>query len=398
MRIACVVQRYGPDITGGSETHCRQIAARLATRHEVEVLTTCAADYVHWRNALPAGWSSHSGVRVGRFPVARRRHLHAFAEASERAFSRRHTIEDERTWVLANGPESPALLDHLRRHGSRYDVVAFWAYRYYHTFLGLPTVADRAVLVPTAEDDPVLDFALTADLFSRPRGFLFLTDEERDLVLARAGPDGRPWAVVGTGLEPPAPVAASVLDPLGLPDDFILYVGRVDRNKGCETLVRHFLRHLAETGAEVTLVLAGPVHASLPAHRRVRVLGAVSEAVREALYARARLLVMPSPYESLCIALLEAWNRGLAALVNGRCAVLRGQVERAQGGLHYSSYPEFTAALTWLLDHPEETRRLGHQGQRHVEATYRWPRVMAKVEALLDAVANPRHATAPASA
>jgi glycosyltransferase involved in cell wall biosynthesis len=41
--------------------------------------------------------------------------------------------------------------------------------------------------------------------------------------------------------------------------------------------------------------------------------------------AGSRAFVHPSPYESLSMALLEAWKVGRPALVNGRCDVLRGQ-------------------------------------------------------------------------
>ena len=91
MKLACVVQRYGPEITGGSETHCRDLAERLSARHEVHVLTSCAADYVHWRNTLPPGWSSIGAVQVRRFPVARQRHLHRFAAITERTCSKCQT-------------------------------------------------------------------------------------------------------------------------------------------------------------------------------------------------------------------------------------------------------------------------------------------------------------------
>ena len=50
--------------------------------------------------------------------------------------------------------------------------------------------------------------------------------------------------------------------------------------------------------------------------------------------------------------LLEAWNQGLPALVNGRCAVLHGQVVRANGGLSYRYASEFAASLTYLLSPP----------------------------------------------
>jgi hypothetical protein len=81
--------------------------------------------------------------------------------------------------------------------------------------------------------------------------------------------------------------------------------------------------------------------------------------------------------------LLEGWNQGLPALVNGRCAVLHGQVVRADGGLSYRYASEFAASLTYLLTHPDVARRLGRQGLAYVEQEYRWPHVMQKVEAFL---------------
>jgi glycosyltransferase involved in cell wall biosynthesis len=92
---------------------------------------------------------------------------------------------------------------------------------------------------------------------------------------------------------------------------------------------------------------------------------------------------MPSPFESLSMVLLEAWNHGLPALVNARCKVLRGQVLRADGGLYYGSTTEFIAALDYLLERPEAARALGRQGLAYVDREYRWPIVMEKIERLL---------------
>ncbi len=61
MKLACVVHRYGPQATGGSEAHCRAIAHRLAPRHDVTVLTSCAIDYVTWAQRAAAGPSRRTG-------------------------------------------------------------------------------------------------------------------------------------------------------------------------------------------------------------------------------------------------------------------------------------------------------------------------------------------------
>ena len=395
MKLACVVHRFGADIAGGSEGHCRLVAEHLAQRHDVTVVTTTAHDHITWANHYPPGESwlgpaapsrdqrDGGSVRVLRFPVVRQRHIHRFMDLSDLVFADRGSRQDEEQWFRENGPDAPGLVDYLRQHGGEFDRVLFWAYRYANSYFGLPLVANRAVLVPTAEEDPLIHVDAVGPLFELPRGFLFLTPEEEALVAMRASP-GRPSQVIGCGLDAVAgPADTSPLDALGLSDPFVVYLGRVDPNKGCQALLRHFLRYVDQGGRSVQLVMAGPASMPIPSHPSIKALGFVSDAVREALLTRARALVMPSPFESLSMVLLEAWNRGLPALVNARCKVLRGQVERADGGLYYGNTTEFVAALDYLLDHPGAARMLGRQGLAYVDREYRWPIVMDKIERLL---------------
>ena len=89
--------------------------------------------------------------------------------------------------------------------------------------------------------------------------------------------------------------------------------------------------------------------------------------MRHALLAHAGALIVPSPYESLSIVLLEAWNHATPALVNAYCKVLQGQVRRASGGLYYRSSREFQEALSWLLGNEQRNTGLaGHN--RHVNS------------------------------
>ena len=109
------------------------------------------------------------------------------------------SLEEQARWFDENGPFVPGLIDHLRAHVPAYDRVLFWSYRYYPAFHGVQAVPERAVLVPTAEEDPLIHAPILSSYFARPRAFLFLTPEERDLVTARIAGAVPPSAVIGAG-------------------------------------------------------------------------------------------------------------------------------------------------------------------------------------------------------
>ena len=396
MKLAFVVQRYGADIAGGSEGHCRALALRMSRStgslgdrpvHDVTVLTTCARDYVTWRNAHAPGESRDGHVRVLRFPVARPRRLKRFAELSDEVFDGDAPPSRQHEWFRENGPDAPALLDHLSTRGADYDLILFWTFRYATSYFGLPLVAERAVLLPTAEDDPAIRLEVLESFFRKPAGYLFLTPEERMLVGARAGHLPQPAAIIGTGLDPAGPQPdAQMLHERGIDGEYLLYLGRIDRNKGCRTLFEYYEAAVEAVSQLPPLFLAGPTTMPVPRHPRIRALGYVPDALREALLARARALVIPSRYESLSIVLLEGWNHAVPALVNGECAVLDGQVRRANGGLSYRSAAEFKEALEYLATQATARDQFGRQGRSYVDREYRWPTVLARVQAVLEEV------------
>lgn len=393
MRVGLVVQRYGEEVLGGAELHARWIAEHLARRHEVEALTTCAVDYLSWHNRFEPGESVVNGVRVRRFPVARRRTPEGYDEVAGLVHFYEHTDEEERRWMEEHGPVTPELIDHLRARQEDYDALVFFSYRYWTTFHGLRVAPRRSILVPTAEDDPTIGLRLFRDFFALPAAYAFNSPEERELISRAAGRDDLPGEVVGVGIEAPPPVdAAAFRRRAELPGEYLIYVGRIEQAKGCARLFADFMRYVEEEREpDLHLLLLGRAVLEVPVHPRIVHLGALSDAEKLAAIQGSRALVHPSPFESLSMSLLEAWMMARPALVNGRCAVLRGQVLRAHGGLPYRGYVEFAECLRWLLGHRREAEALGEQGRAYFQENYAWDVILEKYERLLARVAgNPR--------
>jgi glycosyltransferase involved in cell wall biosynthesis len=384
VRIGFVVQRYGLEIAGGAEYHCRIVAEHLAAHASVEVLTTCAADYVTWANHYPEGREVLNGIPVRRFKVKRPRDPVRFAEWTSRVMRSAHTDADELRWLEEEGPFSPRLVKHLEQHGRDYDFVFFFSYRYYTTYHGVRALRDRAFLVPTAEDDGVYRLSLFPALFRMPRGIVYNSVEERAMIERVAQNAGVPGEVVGVGSVLPQTMdGAAFRRKHGIDGPFLLYVGRIDENKGCRQLFDFFRRYRRDTDSKLKLVLIGKSVLPLPQDPDVVALGFQPDQEKWDALDACDLLVMPSRYESLSMVTLEAWWAERPVLANGKCEVLRGQCRRSNAGLYYSSYDEFREALQILESNAPLRRALGRNGKRYFQRHYAWDVVIGKYLSLI---------------
>ncbi len=389
MKLAVVVQRYGAQINGGAELHARYIVELLAKQHQVEVLTTCARDYVTWRNEFPEGTETLRGVAIRRFPVARERDPEDFGRLSTHVFEQPHSIADELAWLESEGPTSPALIAHLRAHEADYQFVIFFSYRYYLAYHGSRAVSNKAILVPTAERDSALGLSIFGPVFRGVRALMYNSPEERAMIQTVSKNVNVPGVVVGVGSDVPrATQPERFRQKYHLYDPFVLYVGRIDENKGCRELFSYFTSYQPRLGQRLTLVLIGNSILPIPKHSNIRHLGYVSDQDKFDALAAAELLAMPSYYESLSMVALEAWALGKPVLANGKCDVLRGQCIRSRAGLYYDTFDEFAETLFTLTTFKPLNESLGENGRRFYEQHYAWPVIERKYLDMLNRLAD----------
>lgn len=389
-RIAIVVQRYGLEVNGGSELYCRQIAERLIRFYEVEVLTTCAVDYVTWRNEYSPGTEDINGVTVKRFKTDRERVKWRFGRSSRKVFSSNSTFSEGVAWQQEQGPISKELIHYLEEQKDSYYVVIFMTYLYATTYFGLHIAPERSILIPTAHDEPPIYLNIFNSLFHLPRVILYLTAEEKKFVETKFKNSYIPSNTVGLGVD--FPVRGDLPNfrkKYGIADRFVLYVGRIDESKGCGLLFDFFLRYVNEGNRHgLKLVLIGKPVFKIPNDPRIISLGFLSDEDKFAAIESADLVVNPSQYESLSMILLEAFSMDTPVLVNGKCEVLKGHCLRSNGGLFYENYFEFCATLNYLLDHDTIRLGMGQNGRQYVERNFQWTVIEDKFRCAIEAAGS----------
>lgn len=395
MKLTYVVPRYGDpsEVIGGAENAVRMFAERAAALQgwSVEVLTTTAKESSEWAGELPEGRAELNGVHVQRFPIDVRRgtDFHEFLQRILRDPPGISTADEQR-FIAEVGPHSTALFDALRATDA--DLVYFCPYLFTTTIRGVALVPGRAVMQPSAHDEPPLRFPVFGQVFEGLAGLVFNTPAEQALVRGQFAVEHVPQTIIGHGVNDPA--AGTVIDSDGFRTQhgldeapYLVCVGRVDRAKGALSLAELFAAYKDVFPGPLKLLFVGSIAEPVRDHPDIISTGPVDEAGKWSALAGAVANVSPSYYESFSLVLMEGWVMGRPAIVNGRCAVTRGHVRAAGGGLVFDGFASFGAAVDRLLRDAPLAERLGTAGRRYVDAHYRWPVVIDHYRRFLELVA-----------
>jgi glycosyltransferase involved in cell wall biosynthesis len=249
-------------------------------------------------------------------------------------------------------------------------------------------VAHKSLLVPTAHDEPPIYLSVFEDLFAKPKGFIFNSPEEKAFLKRKFDIDTSFSDVIGVGVqaEPDFDDRNSYSE--NYPENYVIYVGRIDGSKGCPQMFDYWEQYKERHKDDLRLSLVGRAQMEIPGRKDIVQLGYLSEQEKHVAIARAQCLIMPSPFESLSIVLLEAWLCGRPVLVNGKCEVLKGQCRRSNGGLWYENYDEFEACLNFFLNEKEAALKMAANGKRFVELNYSRGKIKKRYIALIDRFLN----------
>ncbi|WMC91698.1 glycosyltransferase family 4 protein [Kineothrix sp. MB12-C1] len=382
-RIAFVNQRYGKEVNGGSEYYTMLMAQKLKEYYEVEVLTSKALTYEKWEDYYKEDVEDIDGVRVRRFSVKRKR-----SRGSQRLLKiliTRFGVNTRRmteTWNKVLGPYVPDLVKYIRENKDEYDAFIFVTYMYYPTVFGMREAAEKAIFVPTAHDEYCIYFKLYEKVFRLPRKIVFLTPEERDFVHRLFHNEEIDSEVISVGIDLPANVdAESFRKKYGIEGEYMLYAGRVDAEKGCDEMFAYFQR-FSENSKDLQLVVIGKAYMDIPEQDNIQYLGFVPEEDKYNAIKGAKILWLPSQFESLSIAVLEAMALGVPVVVNGKCEVLRGHCERSDAGMWYNNYNEMEQIVSHIKNSENVEMRI--KARKYIGNCFQWNKIIKKWKMIIE--------------
>lgn len=404
-RVAFVVVRYGKDINGGAELHCRMLAERLAVTCDVEVLTTCVKNYVTGGNEFEPGICVIDGVTVRRFLVAPVndgrderyfRHRSVYATLLRQGLSRLGLLKyvakvfpmcswgyDADIKALEHSVfYSPEMNDYIAAHKSDYDAIIAVTAEYAPSYFAVMNAGEKIVAIPTLHDTKVSYRPFMSQMFPKIKYTGFNTHAEWNLARSIFGKGLGPSGIISVGIETPEPAEwETVKSKFGLPDKYISYIGRIERGKIGNLLKYHKRFSEKYQGITLPVVMVGQVFRELDDYDRLIYTGFVSDQEKRAILQHSTLLINPSKYESLSLILLEALNDGVPVLVNGRCSVLKEHCLRSGGAVrYYTDEKSFCGNLLAILSDPEVRVGMSEGGRKYFESNYSWNKIMPRLE------------------
>jgi D-inositol-3-phosphate glycosyltransferase len=283
-----------------------------------------------------------------------------------------------------------------------------WGVPMVSTFHTLAQLKNR-VAESAAEREQVVRFEIERRTMAGSDRIVALTAVDRQQMIRHYG-EQAPIVVIpgGVDLERFAPQPrARVRKQLGLASDgkVVLFVGRIQRLKGLEVLLRAFAR-LSDLNAELLIVGGRPgtspesreitrlqhLASRLGVAERTRFLGAVAHEELPMYYSAADVSVMPSSYESFGLVAVESLACG-TPVVATRVGGLRSIVRDGETGLlvPWRDAELFAERLRWVLTDDAVRARLA-AGARESVLEYGWDRIADEHLGLYGEVRAERHA------
>lgn len=406
-KIALIVQRYGAEVNGGAELHCRLIAEHLNAEYDVEVLTSCAKNHITWLDEYEAGVTEINSIPVRRFSTGNQHNRKKLRLVIRKLYKKRThqkllrllgldklnlaaiTDKDYADWVKYQGPYLPQLIQYLKDHESGFDALIFFTYLYYPTIEGLKVAPEKSILIPTAHDEPPIYFPIFRQVFNSPKAILYNTESEKRFVEGLFHNKSIYSDIVGVGIEVHDLSAnTNVEDIAGNNEEYIVYIGRVDALKGCAMLFEYLIKYNQTAEKPVKLVLVGQPTMQIPVDKNINTLGFVNESVKNAVLQNAKALVMPSFYESLSLVTLESMAYGVPVIANQNCEVLKDHIKNSRAGFLFSDFTSFKTALDTLFDTETNLDVMRRHAKAYIAKNYTWAATLQKYRKAIEYVCN----------
>jgi glycosyltransferase involved in cell wall biosynthesis len=362
LRIAMLGTRGMPTTYGGVERAVEELSVRLAARGH-EVTAYCRSQYCGSRA------SEYRGVRLRYFPTLNTKHLETISHTALATIDAMcHDFD-----VVHYHATGSALLSPIPRLLRRPAVVTVQGLDYQRAKWGRAATLVLRAGAWTAARAPRRTIVVSRTLENHFR--------TKYGVEARYIPNGVP---VASG--------AAAVPPLGLTSRrYFLFVGRFVPEKAVHVLIRAY----RELDSPLPLIIAGSgshsdgyvrrLRRDAARDERVRLVGPVYGAEKDALLAHALAFCQPSELEGLPIALLEAMSHKCPPIVSDlpeHLEVVRRGSADAAWVFRRGDAGSLRAALALALSAPEVAARMGEAARDIVRRHYGWDAITEEVESL----------------
>jgi len=184
--------------------------------------------------------------------------------------------------------------------------------------------------------------------------------------------------------------ALDLLHKKGVYDEYILFAaGRIDRTKGCHTLIEGFLQ--VETDLKLVVVGDDKVDPQYGSQlkrmakddKRICFIPFIADkGSLFGIFKKARVFVFPSEVEAMSMALLEAASLGVPIIcsdISSNRAVLH-----SEQALFFKTgnARDLKEKLTWAISNHHEMQNMGLKAKRWVKERFSWDKIVEKYDRL----------------